>query len=335
MQEGDFMEKDLISVIVPVYKAETFLERCVNSITNQTYKNLEIILVDDGSPDNSPAICDELAKNDKRIKVIHKPNGGVSSARNEGISKANGKFVCFIDSDDIYDETFISKMLNTLKANGSDITFCLFDIIDEQSNMLKINELNIDSLKNNDISSFFYNARNGLNREDTMGSVCRIIAKYSLIRDLKFNTELSYCEDLVYILNIFEKNPKVSILHEYLYHYFCNSNSTFSTNPKYLINLSNTHAFLLTYLKTKNPELIKFINDDYIYKTITYLSHNKNFCKEIKKKIKQDSNFALCFNKENGRFFAKYHQSKKRKIFSKLTYNKHFFLLKLLYMIKK
>lgn len=328
------MEKDLISVIVPVYKAEAFLERCVNSITSQTYKNLEIILVDDGSPDGSPALCDTLAKNDKRIKVIHKKNGGVSSARNEGISKANGEFICFIDSDDTYDETFITKMLNNIKSNKSDISFCLFDIIDENNKSLKINELNINSLKNNDISSFFYNARNGLNREDTMGSVCRILTKLSLIKDLKFNTKLSYCEDLVFVLDIFEKNPKVSILHEYLYHYFCNSNSTFSTNPKYLINLSNTHTFLTEYLKDKNPELIKYVNDDYIYKTITYLSHGKNFYKEIKIKLKQDQNFASCFNKNNGKFFSKYHKSKKRRIFSKLAYNKHFLLLNILYKIK-
>ena len=89
-----------ISIIVPVYKVELYLEKCVNSIINQTYKNLEIILVDDGSPDNCGAMCEELAKVDSRIKVIHKENGGVSSARNRGITESKGEYIYFIDSDD-------------------------------------------------------------------------------------------------------------------------------------------------------------------------------------------------------------------------------------------
>ena len=86
------MEKeDLISIVIPVYKVEKYLEKCIESIINQTYKNLEIIIVDDGSPDNCPQMCDEFAKSDKRIKVIHKENGGLSDARNAGIDMATGK----------------------------------------------------------------------------------------------------------------------------------------------------------------------------------------------------------------------------------------------------
>ena len=91
------MYSDLISVIVPVYKVEKYLNKCVQSIVNQTYKNLEIILVDDGSPDNCPQMCDEWAKKDSRIKVIHKENGGVSSARNAGLDNSFGDYIGFID----------------------------------------------------------------------------------------------------------------------------------------------------------------------------------------------------------------------------------------------
>ena len=94
------MEKPLISVIVPVYKVEPYINRCVESIVNQSYKNLEIILVDDGSPDNCPKMCDEWAEKDNRIKVIHKQNGGVSSARNEGIANSNGEYISFVDGDE-------------------------------------------------------------------------------------------------------------------------------------------------------------------------------------------------------------------------------------------
>ena len=91
----------LISVIVPIYKVEEYLNRCVESLVNQTYKNLEIILVDDGSPDNCPEMCDRWAKQDKRIRVIHKKNGGLSDARNAGMRIATGEYIAFVDSDDL------------------------------------------------------------------------------------------------------------------------------------------------------------------------------------------------------------------------------------------
>ena len=97
------MIEKLISVIVPVYNVESYLEKCVDSIRNQTYKNLEIILVDDGATDNSGVLCDKIAKKDDRIKVYHKENGGLSDARNYGVKKATGEFIGFVDSDDYID----------------------------------------------------------------------------------------------------------------------------------------------------------------------------------------------------------------------------------------
>ncbi|MCH5320896.1 MAG: glycosyltransferase, partial [Eubacterium sp.] len=94
------MNSQKVSIIVPVYNVEKYLNRCVESIVKQTYTNLEIILVDDGSPDNCPAMCDAWAERDSRIKVIHKENGGVSSARNIGIDNADGDYISFVDSDD-------------------------------------------------------------------------------------------------------------------------------------------------------------------------------------------------------------------------------------------
>ena len=94
------LNNEKISIIIPVYNVEKYIDKCIDSIVNQTYQNLEIILVDDGSPDNCPKMCDEWAKKDDRIKVIHKANGGVSSARNVGIEQAQVEYICFVDSDD-------------------------------------------------------------------------------------------------------------------------------------------------------------------------------------------------------------------------------------------
>ncbi len=117
-------ENALVSVIVPVYKVEEYLSRCIESIINQTYKNLEIILVDDGSPDNCPQICDEYAKKDNRIKVIHKENGGLSDARNAGMKIATGEYTAFIDSDDYIDLSMFEHMVQVSIVEKADIVEC-------------------------------------------------------------------------------------------------------------------------------------------------------------------------------------------------------------------
>ena len=118
------MKEELISVIVPIYKVEKYLKVCIDSIINQSYKNLEIILIDDGSPDNCGKMCDEYAKKDNRIKVIHKENGGLSSARNAGLDIATGEYISFIDSDDAISSNFIEYLHNLCKKNKVDISVC-------------------------------------------------------------------------------------------------------------------------------------------------------------------------------------------------------------------
>lgn len=116
------MEK-LISIIVPIYKVENYLIRCIESIVCQTYENIEIILVDDGSPDKCPMICDEWAKKDERIKVIHKKNGGLSDARNAGITIAQGEFLLFVDSDDCIEKDLCESCMNVMDADVDIVAF--------------------------------------------------------------------------------------------------------------------------------------------------------------------------------------------------------------------
>jgi len=117
---------ELITIIVPIYKVEEYLRRCVDSILKQTYKNLEVILVNDGSPDGCGAICDEYATLDGRIEVIHKTNGGLSDARNAGIEVAHGSYVSFVDSDDWIHQEYIGKLYDLLRETNSDISVCNF-----------------------------------------------------------------------------------------------------------------------------------------------------------------------------------------------------------------
>ena len=119
----------LLSIIIPVYNVEKYLNRCVQSIVDQTYKNLEIILVDDGSPDNCPAMCDAWAKRDCRIKVIHKKNGGLSDARNAGMAIANGELMGFVDSDDWISPEMYQLLYERLEADNSDISACGVEMV--------------------------------------------------------------------------------------------------------------------------------------------------------------------------------------------------------------
>lgn len=121
----------LISVIVPVYKVEKYLDRCVESIVNQTYLNLEIILVDDGSPDSCPAMCDAWAQKDSRIKVIHKENGGLSDSRNAGMAAASGAYIGFVDGDDYIAPEMYRLLLERIREEGSDISACGAELVFE------------------------------------------------------------------------------------------------------------------------------------------------------------------------------------------------------------
>lgn len=153
------MNNPLITVIIPCYKVEQYLPKCINSVLTQTYTNLEIILVDDGSPDNCGNICDNYAQKDSRIKVIHKTNGGLSDARNKGIDIAHGEYITFIDSDDYVSNDYIEVLYNLLKENNAQMSICLPYCISEMNEtIIRINNKNKKIIFNSEeaLISMFY-----------------------------------------------------------------------------------------------------------------------------------------------------------------------------------
>ena len=122
-------KKRLVSVIIPIYNIANYLQQCIDSLLNQSYSELEIILIDDGSTDRSPQICDENEKKDSRIKVIHKQNAGAASARNIGLDVAKGNYICFIDSDDYVKENYVEKLLYSLEMNNADVSVCSYQYL--------------------------------------------------------------------------------------------------------------------------------------------------------------------------------------------------------------
>ena len=131
------MYEPLISVIVPIYNVEQYLERCVYSILKQSYHNLEIILVDDGSTDDSGRLCDELKEIDSRITVLHKANGGLSDARNVGLNKVTGEWISFIDSDDWIHEDYIKNLYNLVNCNSCEIAIATYCIAKDEISPVK------------------------------------------------------------------------------------------------------------------------------------------------------------------------------------------------------
>ena len=174
--------KELISIIVPVYNVEKYLNRCVDSLVAQTYSNLEIILVDDGSLDRSGEICDVLAMGDPRIKVVHKENGGLSSARNAGIAVSKGKYVGFIDSDDWVSLDMYEYLINLMRGNNADVAQINFKFISEYTMNVGVENEEIKVIKNKDILQHYMTTTTMTGSY----SVCRCLFKRSLLDGLTF-----------------------------------------------------------------------------------------------------------------------------------------------------
>ena len=199
-----------ISVIVPVYNVEKYLPQCIESIINQTYKNLEIILIDDGSTDSSGRICDEYAEKDDRIIVIHKENGGLSDARNTGLRKATGDFIGFVDSDDWLDVNMYEVLLETILKNNCDIISCGY-CVEYKNKSYKVC-LENQVINNKDIIKKYYAEKNV-----PYAPWMRLYKKY-IWKDLEFPKGKIY-EDVFVILDSFLKADTIVSISDCLYHY--------------------------------------------------------------------------------------------------------------------
>lgn len=214
--------QDLISIIVPIYNVEKYITRCLDSIINQTYKNIEIILVDDGSPDNCGEICDDYAKIDNRIKVIHKKNKGVSSARNSGINIAKGKYIMFVDGDDWIEKNMVEDMYEKIIINNCEIVRCNFFI--DNTETAVINERRILNLglvstkkeKEKILEDMI------LGKLDTY--VVLLLIKKEIIKK-KFDESLFFMEDMIFYIELFKTANVIYCYDKPLYHYFYNDMS--------------------------------------------------------------------------------------------------------------
>lgn len=220
-----------ISVIVPIYNTEQYLERCVDSILAQTYTNLEIILVDDGSKDSSPEICDRYGQTDNRVKVVHKQNGGLSSARNAGLDVATGDYVGFVDSDDYISKEMYAVLANALNESDCEISNAMYVRVDEFGNT-RPSKVPHDADK--EILSEQFVRELMLHTGDV--SVCTKLFKTELFDGLRF-PEGKLNEDLLFMLKVFETVQRVAFVAHKGYFYFTRSGSTSSGYGKAVIDM--------------------------------------------------------------------------------------------------
>lgn len=278
-----------ISIIIPVYNVEQYLHRCVHSILNQTYTNLEIILINDGATDNSGEICDDYASKDDRILVIHQKNKGLSGARNSGLKRATGEFVGFVDSDDWIEYDMFERMMNLIQNENVDVVECgILKSLDVEDNINRQGKLNIED------------RLSALKRIITnqQFSVWRRLYKKKIIEDITF-VEGKNSEDVYFTLGVFKNINKIAYTSAPLYNYFVGGVSI--TRGGYrLKTLDTVDAALYLEDMVRNQEKdkeLKQIALDFLLEIVLYnykqlnihnhLDHNDIYRLKLKKIIKQ------------------------------------------------
>lgn len=259
-------EEAKISVIVPVYNSKEYVDKCITSILNQTYKNLEIILVDDGSSDNSLEVCKKFENIDNRIKCIHIKNNGVSTARNIGLDISTGEFIGFVDSDDIIEKDMYEKLYDNIIKNKTDLVICNYKPNNDFKNISKIisNKLALEYL--------FY-------KDKYRGYVWNKLYKKSLISNQRFDKDIHVCEDLLFNCKYILKCKKISIINEKLYNYIKNSNSVtniYKDNSKKETALKS-YEKMINLLDDKYENIVNLLKTLYIkeYSYIRFLKNKK------------------------------------------------------------
>jgi glycosyltransferase involved in cell wall biosynthesis len=262
-----------LSIIVPVYNADKTLVTCVNSILNQTYKNLECILINDGSTDNSAVICDELEKKDCRVKVVHQKNAGVSVARNNGLRIATGEWIGFVDSDDYIEKEMYFVLLSNAKKYSVRISICGFSIVENnKKSTIRISNKKITSKKA---------IQNMKKKKYIAGGPCNKLFHKSIIENTFFPSNIHFGEDTFFLVEAFHKVQYVAITTSAFYVYIKNNTSLSHRKERDIVEYAylmlntykNNDAFLTRYAKATICYIEYFyaVNNNAILKNTNYI----------------------------------------------------------------
>src|SRR5690606_34237575 len=261
-----------VSVVVPVYNVEKYIDRCMESLLHQTLIDIEVILVNDGSPDNSPLICDEYAKKDRRVKVVHKLNGGLGYARNSGIEIAKGEYIAFVDSDDYVDTNMYKTLYDVAKNNDSDTVFCGFNRELKKGKFFPVSECKelVQHEGEEEIGKLLLDfiaskPEDSVERKYAM-SVWHGIYKLDIIREnnIRFVSEREYAsEDLPFQIDFFKKANRINFIPDVFYYYCYNDSSLTKTFVQDKYFRFKRHYFLI---REKTSDL-----DPYFFRANRYI----------------------------------------------------------------
>ncbi len=281
--------KPLISIIIPAYNVEKYIDRCIESIVSQTYNNIEVIVVDDGSTDKTLDKLNEWSKKDSRIKIIPKKNGGVSSARNVGLDKATGEYVSFVDSDDFIADTYCEDMLNTLLSNNADYISCGYNRVYQDGHFETFNADN--ELKIIDSKEYFNNV---LDVIPGYGFVHMKMVRRDLIGDIRFNEKLKAGEDALFNAELCDKIGKIVIYNKPLYNYYFNENSIVRKyDENYVQKYFDSMEAMFNYASKKDDSnrVYNYIAFHILLICVNYCYHPNN--KDQMKSLKEVCNIPL------------------------------------------
>ena len=245
---------DLITVIVPIYNTSKYLDKCINSIIKQTYENIDIILINDGSNDNSQEICEKYQKKDKRIRLINQKNKGVSKARNKGLELSKGKYISFIDADDFIEQNMLEKMYENISKTQSDVTVCGYDFY-KNGKYKFIKEKNYTLEKEKKYEGIFN------------FSVCNKLYKKEILENIKFDNK-KIAEDIAFNFKVFQKINKISfILETPLYHYRIRKESASNTYNENHLEVLEINK-IIDFFKEKNMKDLQYKAE--VYRLINF-----------------------------------------------------------------
>lgn len=302
------MKEELVSVIIPVYNTETYLKKCLDSVLAQTYKNLEIIIVDDGSTDNSCNICREYASKDKRIVYKRIKNGGVSRARNYAIDSCAGKYIVFVDSDDYIDKNMIKTLYLNIKRLDADICMCGLSKVNEKYKLLfkdANNEIKILSNKDFMKNVFDFNYSYGF-------PVNKLIKK-EIIAGIRFNEQIHYMEDFKFVCDIVQKAKRIVYLPEDMYYYLQRKNSSIHKkfDERWLTRVDIQKEIINIYLEQFND----YSKDQFLFDYVMMLLSTYSYLKLKKSELFIDKKKDL--RKEVDKYYKKLVNSKNLSFYSK------------------
>ena len=288
-----FTQDKLISVIIPIYKVENYLNRCVNSVVKQTYKNLEIILVDDGSPDNCPKLCDDWAKKDNRIRVIHKENGGLSDARNAGIDIATGRYICFVDSDDFIHSGYVEILFKNIEKEKADLAICSFEKVYGNAKVEESLDNKVTKVEGDDIFKALLTGNN----VDFVVAWSKLYKK-ELFNNLRFDVGRLH-EDEFIVHKILLKCKKVVYTSAKLYYYQQRQDSIMGAEEFTSRNLDAFYAIEQRYNYFKDTKWQQVAIEQLLgeIENLYYIAKKRGADKQILKFLKQQFNFYFKQNK--------------------------------------